>query len=218
MYRPVGQAEHVCLWSGRSGVQSSGWSNWTQCCQRIATSATFPGKELCCTSAMTWRWAPQKSLHASPKSGLAPDTWLWAGGGQKKYLGGTDNFVSSKSGVKAKKKVFISNYALWLRAVCSLSGHNSRSGNTFLAERGPTESNDADLGSCPQIQGWRPKNGLRRKIVGFVFAFPRFFRPGTRLYSCLGVTRSIFGGHRPHNALQWHRVCYFLCCWKKTPS
>ena len=47
------------------------------------------------------------------------------------------------------------------------------------------------------------KNGLRRKILGFVLAFNRVFRPETRLYSCLGA-------QRPRNALPWHRACYFL--------
>ena len=33
-------------------------SNRTQCCQRLATAATFPQKELCCPATMTLRWAP----------------------------------------------------------------------------------------------------------------------------------------------------------------
>ena len=47
------------LWSGRSEVQISGRSNRTQCCQRLATAATFLRKELCCPGATTRRWAPQ---------------------------------------------------------------------------------------------------------------------------------------------------------------
>ena len=35
-----------------------GRSNRTQCCQRLATAATFLRKELCCPGAMTQRWAP----------------------------------------------------------------------------------------------------------------------------------------------------------------
>ena len=31
----------------------------TQCCQRLATAATFLGKELCCQGAMTRKWVPQ---------------------------------------------------------------------------------------------------------------------------------------------------------------
>ena len=42
----------------RSEVQISGRSNQTQCCQRLATAATFLRKELCCPGAMTRRWAP----------------------------------------------------------------------------------------------------------------------------------------------------------------
>ena len=48
----------VRLWSGRSEVQNSGRSNRTQCCQRLATAATFLQKELCCPGAMMRRWAP----------------------------------------------------------------------------------------------------------------------------------------------------------------
>ena len=34
-------------------------TNRTQCCQRLATAATFLRKKLCCPGAMTRRWAPQ---------------------------------------------------------------------------------------------------------------------------------------------------------------
>ena len=47
------------IWSGRSEVQISGQSNRTQCCQRLATAATFLRKELRCLDAMTRRWALQ---------------------------------------------------------------------------------------------------------------------------------------------------------------
>ena len=47
------------------------------------------------------------------------------------------------------------------------------------------------------------KKGLRRDILGLILAYTRVFCPETKHYSRLG-------GHRPQNALQWHRVCYFL--------
>ena len=52
----------------------------------------------------------------------------------------------------------------------------------------------------------------KKAILGFVLAFTSVFCPGTILYSRLrgGDTSSICGGHRPRNALQWHRACYFL--------
>ena len=54
----------VRLRIGRSEVQISGRSNWSQCCQRLATAATFLGKELCCPGSMIRRWGPANSLHA----------------------------------------------------------------------------------------------------------------------------------------------------------
>ena len=44
--------------TGGSEVQISCRSNRTQCCQRLATVASFLRKELGCPGAMTRRWAP----------------------------------------------------------------------------------------------------------------------------------------------------------------
>ena len=58
-YRPVGRAvTHSSLEREVRG-QLSGQSNRTQCCQWLATAATFLQKKLCCSGAMTQRWAPQ---------------------------------------------------------------------------------------------------------------------------------------------------------------
>ena len=46
------------LWSGRSEIQIWGRSNRTQCCQRLATVATFLQMKLCCPDTMTRKWAP----------------------------------------------------------------------------------------------------------------------------------------------------------------
>ena len=49
--------------------------------------------------------------------------------------------------------------------------------------------------------GVKKKKGLRRKILAFVLAFTRVFRPETRLYSRLGA-RSVFWvgtGHEMHS-------------------
>ena len=40
-------------------VQILRWSNRTQCCQQLATAATFLQVEPCCPGAMTRRWTPQ---------------------------------------------------------------------------------------------------------------------------------------------------------------
>ena len=47
------ERQRLRLWSGSCKVQISGRSNRTQCCQRLATAATFQ-KELCCPQAQ-WR-------------------------------------------------------------------------------------------------------------------------------------------------------------------
>ena len=44
----VGRAVTLSLCCERSKVQISRWLNWSQCCQRLATAATFFWKELCC--------------------------------------------------------------------------------------------------------------------------------------------------------------------------
>ena len=57
--RPVGWAVTRSSLEWRSEVQISGLSNRTECCQQLATAATFLRKELCCTGAMTRRWGSQ---------------------------------------------------------------------------------------------------------------------------------------------------------------
>ena len=64
-----------------------------------------------------------------------------------------------------------------------------------------------------KFRGKNQKKGLRRgrKIFGFVLAFNCIFRSGTRPLLTLGGHKQYLGGHRPLNALQWHRVfCFFL--------
>ena len=64
-----------------------------------------------------------------------------------------------------------------------------------------------------KFRGENQKKGLRRgrKIFGFVLAFNCIFRSGTRPLLTLGGHKQYLGGHRPLNALQWHRVfCFFL--------
>ena len=51
LQRPVALAITRFSWSGRSKVQISGRSNWTHCCQRLATAVIFLQKELCCPQA-----------------------------------------------------------------------------------------------------------------------------------------------------------------------
>ena len=59
--RPVGQV--VTLSSLKRKVKS--WaSQIRQCCQRLATAATFLQKEQSSLGAMTRKWAPANSLHA----------------------------------------------------------------------------------------------------------------------------------------------------------
>ena len=53
---PVGQ--EVTRLSLEREVKSRS-SQIRQCCQRLATAATFIRKEQCCLGAMMWRWAPQ---------------------------------------------------------------------------------------------------------------------------------------------------------------
>ena len=57
IYRSNGRAEVVRLWNKKSVAQASGQSSRTQCCQRLATAATFLRKKLCCLQATTRRWA-----------------------------------------------------------------------------------------------------------------------------------------------------------------
>ena len=96
---------------------------------------------------------------------------VWVGWRGRKIFGGSHINFSLKFGGEDQKKVFIPNYAPRIRIVCLLLGHNSRFGNSFIAWWGVTESNGADLGSCQQIQGWRPK----KAILGFVLAFTSVF-------------------------------------------
>ena len=55
------ERKRVRLWRSRSEVQISAQSNRTQCCQRLATAATFLRKKLCCPGAMTRRWVSPTS-------------------------------------------------------------------------------------------------------------------------------------------------------------
>ena len=47
------------FWSGKSEIQILSQTNWTKCCKRLATVATFLQKKLCYPGAMTRRWTPQ---------------------------------------------------------------------------------------------------------------------------------------------------------------
>ena len=57
--RPIGRAVTRSLWSGRSEVQISGRLNPTQCCQWLATAATFSSKGTVLSGRKMRRWAPQ---------------------------------------------------------------------------------------------------------------------------------------------------------------
>ena len=102
-----------------------------------------------------------------------------------------------------QKKVFI-------RAVYFFPGTSLARGGTFTAWRGAAKSISAHFGTCPQIQGWKQKTGLGRKILGLVLAFTHVFCPGTKPHSRLGGYKQYFGEHRPKNVLQCHRASYFL--------
>ena len=65
-----------CLWNKRSEIQNLSRSNRTQCCQRLAATATFFQKELCCPGAMT-RWAPQTRYTLWRKSSIMKDL-IWS--------------------------------------------------------------------------------------------------------------------------------------------
>ena len=49
---------------GRPEVRISGWLNRTQCCQQLATAATFLRKELCCRRRIDAEIGTANSLHA----------------------------------------------------------------------------------------------------------------------------------------------------------
>ena len=113
--------------------------------------------------------------------------------GAEKIFGGTQkNFFLKFWSDDQKKKVFISNYAQWIRAVCLLSWHNSRS-------RGYVHS----------LAGRDEKGSSARNLrlsLGVYF----FFCPATRLYSRLGEggTSSDLGEHGP----QMPPMAHGLCC------
>ena len=108
-------------------------------------------------------------------------------------------------GRKNQKKVFI-------LAVNLFSVHKSRLGKGARSLPGGARRNRmVQISLLPQDSGVKTKKkGLRREILGLVFAYTRLFRPGTKLYSRLGSISSNLGVHRPQNALQWHRACYLL--------
>ena len=56
--RPVGRAATHSSLEREVWGSNPGRSNPTQCCQQLATAATFLRKELCYPGAMTRRWAP----------------------------------------------------------------------------------------------------------------------------------------------------------------
>ena len=125
------------------------------------------------------------------------------GGGQKNIWGTQINFTlifgSDDQKTKQKKVLILAVYLFRGTSLGLGEGGAERSlmvQNSFLSHKFRCEDK---------------KKGFWRKISGFVFAFTRVYRPRTKFYSCLGGgTSSIFGGHRPRNALQWHLACYFL--------
>ena len=121
-------------------------------------------------------------------------------GGTEKIMRGTDKFFPQIREWK-RKKVFTPNYGPWLQPFTSFWGTILRGGSMFIAWR---ESYGADLGSCPQIQRWRPKN----KVFG-VRSLMFFVLERNSAHAWRG-TSSIFGGHRPQNALQWYRAVTFF--------
>ena len=128
------------------------------------------------------------------------------GEGQKKYLERAQINFSLKcwsEDQKRKKKVFIPNYAPCIRAVCLLSGHNSRSGGeggkagTFIAWWGRRNLILRFSVLAHKFRGEDQKKGFRLEILAFILAFSRVFRPGIRLYSRLEDRSSILGGTGP---------------------
>ena len=126
------------------------------------------------------------------------------GGGTEKILGGIQIKFSLKFWSEDQKKSSFQIAPSGYGPFASFRG-------TIMAWRGATGPYGTELGFCPQIQDEDQKS-LRCEIFGFVLAFTCVFRPETRLYSHLGGTCSILGGHRRRNgnALQGHQACYIL--------
>ena len=61
IFLPASRSSGNTFVSGAGGpkLKPHGRSNRTQCCQRLATTATFFRKKPCCPGAMTRRWGPQ---------------------------------------------------------------------------------------------------------------------------------------------------------------
>ena len=121
---------------------------------------------------------------------------LIGGGGRKNIWGSQINFPQNFGREDQKKRYSPEITPRRYGPFASFRGTILARG-TFLAWRGATEPYDADLGSSPQSHGWRPKEGLWHEILGFVLAFTRVFRLGTRLYSRLVGTSSDLRGHGP---------------------
>ena len=71
-------------------------------------------------------------------------------GGAEKIFGGHTSFLPSSLGRKTKKKDLYPGRLHFFEAQVSL-------GSMFIVWRSAAESNSADLPTCPQIQGCRPK-------------------------------------------------------------
>ena len=103
------------------------------------------------------------------------------------------------------------NYAPWIRAVCLLSGLNSRSGGGHVYS---LAGRDGILWCESRFkfrsEDRKQKKGLQREILGFVLSFTYVFWSKTRLYSHLREHKQYFGRYRPRNALEWHQACYFF--------
>ena len=79
LYRPVGQAVTRSAQRELFEVQILIRSNWTRCCQRLATTATFLWRKLFCPGAITWRRAPQTryTLQSNTASVMKNSILIW---------------------------------------------------------------------------------------------------------------------------------------------
>ena len=126
------------------------------------------------------------------------------GWGQKIFRGAQINFFLkfwSEDQKEIKKKVFIPDNAQWIRAICILSWHNSRSRgyvHSLAGRNGIFWCGSRFLPTNSVVK--TKKKGLWPEILGLVLALTCVFRPGTRLYSRLE------GGHK-----QWLRGTASKC-------
>ena len=134
------------------------------------------------------------------------------GEGRKNIRGLQTNFFL-KFGSENKKKEKKGLHSQ-LRTVdtgrCLFSGHISRLGGHVHSLAGHDEIFLCGFWFFPTNSGMKTKKKSSARNLKLSFDVHLCFSSWIEMLLKLWGHKQYFGGHRSRNALQWHRVCYFL--------